>query len=145
MQLNATQAQAYLNSELQPDAEPALSTDQKTNLLSLAETSTGSGEYTYRTLATSVYLGFRWKRAIAVETHKGDEDKIFEHLDRMIKEWAWAADNSLTGNVAAGVFAGGISKADIDARNQDSDRVKSAFSTGLHREWGNNPALSDWN
>jgi hypothetical protein len=31
------------------------------------------------------------------------------------------------------VFAGGISKADIDARNADADRPQSAFTTDLHR------------
>lgn len=33
------------------------------------------------------------------------------------------------------VFAGGISQADIDTRNADSDRPRSAFSADLH-SWG---------
>lgn len=35
-----------------------------------------------------------------------------------------------------GVFAGGISQADIDTRNADTDRSRSVFSTDLH-SWGN--------
>ncbi|HEX7334229.1 MAG TPA: hypothetical protein VF290_22175 [Pyrinomonadaceae bacterium] len=132
MALNEDQARAYLESETQWNAEPALSTAQQDDLVNLAETSTGSGEFTYRTLATSVFLGLRRKRVIAVETYKDGEDKIFEHLDRLLKEWEWAAPADMLGLPIPQIFAGGVSRSDIETRQSDTDRPESVFSIGLH-------------
>lgn len=129
--LSAEAAEMYLESEIQWDAEPALTGNQQETLLSLADT--GGAVYTYRSLAGSIYLGWRWKRAKAVETYSSGEDKIFDHIEKMLEAWAWAApEGSLSGKSAGSAFAGGISKADIKSREADPDRVGPVFTTDTH-------------
>jgi hypothetical protein len=139
--MDASFAEHYLASEVSWDSEPLLSDEQKDVLLTLADT--GSGIFTYRSLGAAIFLGWRWKRAIAVETYADDEDKIFDHINLMLKEWAWAADSSLGGKPVGGMFAGGISKTDKDARNQNTDRVSPAFNVGAHQE-SSNPKVASW-
>lgn len=72
---------------------------------------------------------------------KLDANEQYEHYIELAKEYE--KDGMRSGGV--GLFAGGISKSDRDARRDDSDRISPAFSVDTNSTFGvNDQTLSDF-
>lgn len=131
-------AHVYLASHLSWDDEPAL-TDYEQDRLVVSALS--GSDYPISLLNAAIIQGLEWKLAKAVEYHEDDESKIFDHL--MAKLEYWRSIVLGTSSLAtSGVYAGGISVSDKDARVQNSDRVTPSFTVGIGQTFSNK--ISNW-
>lgn len=109
--------------------------DQLVSNEEISTTLTENGSNKYRAAAAlcrsiALLVG---RRPHVKESHGSlSSQEQYEHWMALAKEYDSKAAVSGSSSVGAGVYAGGISVADIDSRRADTDRPSSAFSTDLH-------------
>lgn len=99
-------ARSYIDSNVSPDAELALSSNEREELFETALTIDAAGlspgaagyeeTYSYTSLYQAIHEGWLKKRAKAAELHEGDEKVIFDHCQEMVEYWAGRVTASIT-------------------------------------------------
>lgn len=112
MPIDAGQAQEYLKSNLEWDAEPVLSQIQQLRLSKYARAIDATGlspdatgyelTYSFNSLHAAIYLGWTWKLAAAVELHEDDENEIFDHCKQMVAHWGGIVEGIAIGGTLSG-------------------------------------------
>ena len=84
-------------------------------------------------LARSIALKVGRRPTITRLTAGIDADQQYQHWMQLAKELdAKAGTIGATGS-SSGIYAGGISKSDMETREEDEDRPAPAFTVGLHQ------------
>lgn len=112
------------------DADDQLVTDEE---IEFALTEAGPNLYRAGAI-TARSIALKLGRRPTVNDRKAgiDADEQYQHYMLIAKELDLRASTSASSSGQGGVFAGGISKADKEAREADTDRVEPAFTIDLH-------------
>lgn len=101
----------------------------------IAFTLTEYGDNIYRAAAVisrSIALQLGRRPSVRLAQAGLDADEQYQHYMAIAKEM----ESKALSRGATGVFAGGISKADKETREADTDRVAPAFTADLHHDNG---------